>query len=305
MKKTMTEKQLAANRRNAQRSTGPRTDAGKAVSRCNALKHGLLAKDVVVRDGWLTGESEREFRRLQREFMAVFAPANRMEAELVDRMVAAQWRAYRVRRVETAEATLNVMRKEQGHRLKDHSAKASVLHRYAPEKFFLWLNHTTDGLWLTRSVVEDCRARVEAAGALTGEVLEDLRKRLLPGHPVERKLKALLDEGLQIPSGPEAEPRRREHKAAVLALLDKELESLGCRVEASISRDVKEEDQELTAALLPHREKLDLLMRYEAASDRQFYQAMHQLERLQRRRMGEAVPVPFTVEVTGGKEQAA
>ena len=39
-----TEKQIAANRRNAARSTGPRTQSGKARSRFNALKHGCRAK---------------------------------------------------------------------------------------------------------------------------------------------------------------------------------------------------------------------------------------------------------------------
>ena len=41
-----TEKQIAANRRNAQKSTGPRTAAGKAVSRRNALLHGLYSRTV-------------------------------------------------------------------------------------------------------------------------------------------------------------------------------------------------------------------------------------------------------------------
>lgn len=36
-----TEKQIAANRRNAQRSTGPRSAAGKSISSRNALRHGL------------------------------------------------------------------------------------------------------------------------------------------------------------------------------------------------------------------------------------------------------------------------
>lgn len=43
-----TEKQIAANRRNALKSTGPRTPEGKARSRWNALKHGILAKAVVA-----------------------------------------------------------------------------------------------------------------------------------------------------------------------------------------------------------------------------------------------------------------
>jgi len=46
-KKTMTEKQLAANRRNAKLSTGPKTERGKLMSSKNAERHGLLSKKVV------------------------------------------------------------------------------------------------------------------------------------------------------------------------------------------------------------------------------------------------------------------
>ena len=45
--KRVTEGQLAANRRNAGASTGPRTAEGKAASRWNALKHGALAQAVI------------------------------------------------------------------------------------------------------------------------------------------------------------------------------------------------------------------------------------------------------------------
>ena len=41
-----TQKQIAANRRNAEKSTGPRTPAGKIKARANAFKHGLAAKSV-------------------------------------------------------------------------------------------------------------------------------------------------------------------------------------------------------------------------------------------------------------------
>ncbi len=51
-----TPNQTAANRRNAQESTGPRTPQGRAASRLNALKHGLTARHLVIRT-----ESQRDF----------------------------------------------------------------------------------------------------------------------------------------------------------------------------------------------------------------------------------------------------
>src|SRR3954470_13887939 len=54
-----TQKQIEANRLNAQRSTGPRTPEGKAAVRLNALRHGMRARTVV-----LPGEDRQEFERL-------------------------------------------------------------------------------------------------------------------------------------------------------------------------------------------------------------------------------------------------
>ena len=42
------EKQIAANRRNAAKSTGPKSTAGKEISRMNAAKHGMQAEHVVL-----------------------------------------------------------------------------------------------------------------------------------------------------------------------------------------------------------------------------------------------------------------
>jgi len=59
------DKQIAANRRNAMRSTGPRTRSGKARSRANSLRHGLLSKVLV--DPALVNETDRLARRIAQE----------------------------------------------------------------------------------------------------------------------------------------------------------------------------------------------------------------------------------------------
>ena len=44
------EAQIKANRENAQKSTGPRTEEGKAVVAQNAVKHGLWARQAVIKE---------------------------------------------------------------------------------------------------------------------------------------------------------------------------------------------------------------------------------------------------------------
>jgi hypothetical protein len=77
-------------------STGPRTEAGKAVSSMNSLKHGLTAKTVV-----LPGENKAEFDRLHEQLMEEHAPAGALETELVAEIAACLWRLQRARRYES------------------------------------------------------------------------------------------------------------------------------------------------------------------------------------------------------------
>jgi hypothetical protein len=60
-----TEKQIAANRRNALRSTGPRTPLGKARSRGNGIRHGLLSKAMA--DPALVAGAQQLAIRIARE----------------------------------------------------------------------------------------------------------------------------------------------------------------------------------------------------------------------------------------------
>jgi hypothetical protein len=95
---TMTsERQKAANRANALHSTGPKTQEGKAVVRLNALRHGLLTRDVV-----LPGEDADAFEDLLNQVRAGLSPVGPIEELLVDRAVNTMWRLGRLARAETA-----------------------------------------------------------------------------------------------------------------------------------------------------------------------------------------------------------
>ena len=87
---------LAANRANAQKSTGPRTEAGKARSRANAWKHGLTGAGIAL-PGEDAAAIEATFLQAQEEF----APTTLAGMRLV-RDVAALWvRQDRARQYET------------------------------------------------------------------------------------------------------------------------------------------------------------------------------------------------------------
>ncbi len=92
------ERKIEANRRNAKKSTGPRTKLGKAASRMNAFRHGVTAEHVI-----LDGESAKQFNALRRKLFEAFAPADAIEGELVQAIVMDQWR---LRRHYRAEASL-------------------------------------------------------------------------------------------------------------------------------------------------------------------------------------------------------
>jgi hypothetical protein len=89
------EKKAQSNRRNALKSTGPKTPEGKAAVRLNALRHGLLSQEIV-----LPGEDEEALRELDEYLRAELQPVGELENLLVDRIISAYWRLRRVGRVE-------------------------------------------------------------------------------------------------------------------------------------------------------------------------------------------------------------
>ena len=85
-----TEKQIAANRANAKRSTGPVTEKGKQASSQNALRHGQLSSSVVLK-----AESPTLFDELLSALTEEFQPQTANETALVETMAVARWRPER------------------------------------------------------------------------------------------------------------------------------------------------------------------------------------------------------------------
>jgi hypothetical protein len=91
------EKQLAANRANAAKSTGPRTPEGKAHSAQNARTHGFTASTFTV----VRLEEFDEIARLKQDLLAVYQPVNSQELFALEQMALAQQTRLRAARLES------------------------------------------------------------------------------------------------------------------------------------------------------------------------------------------------------------
>jgi hypothetical protein len=157
------ERQKAANQANALHSTGPKTPEGKAAVRLNALRHGLLTRDVV-----LPGEDADAFEDLLNQVRADLSPVGPIEELLADRMVNAMWRLRRLARAETALFDWRVRAVKAGE-LADQVRSYEYYESFPDLKTF--------GPFVT-----DKAAHREAKEALAGAIRERDRDEILLGR---------------------------------------------------------------------------------------------------------------------------
>jgi hypothetical protein len=93
----VTEAQLTANRANAQLSTGPRTDSGKAISSQNAVKTGLTGRTIL-----LPSDDVRIFKAHIQSYLDEYQPEGLREKELVQSLAETRWRLNRIFSLESA-----------------------------------------------------------------------------------------------------------------------------------------------------------------------------------------------------------
>ena len=117
------EEQIKSNQENAQKSTGPRTDEGKARSRCNALKHGLRSEQLIINTPHIK-ENWDEFTALLDSFIETLNPRTYAEQVVVARIAVCHWRQQRLAIAETAQI------ERQLHRVGRDFEAETQLYRY-------------------------------------------------------------------------------------------------------------------------------------------------------------------------------
>jgi hypothetical protein len=103
-----------ANRRNAKKSTGPRTADGKSRSRFNALKHGMTAQTVL-----LPGDDGQAFAARLRYLQDDLQPRNGLDGGLIERLAGDLWKADRAEGSAGARISFRLRHEPVDQALKD------------------------------------------------------------------------------------------------------------------------------------------------------------------------------------------
>ncbi len=301
---------MEANRRNAQKSTGPRTAAGREVARMNALKHGLRSEEEVLgpRTGTLNGghrtgirstavlvrgaqyqESQEEFDALHARFVADLEPVGPVEEMLVDQVVTGHWRLRRALRAEAGEIALSV---DEGHWGRNLEEKGPADFRWLESGDPVGaLMDSAFGSRLLERDLERLQTKVEATGELTKEAIQEFAGQHEP-HCMARQLEDFRAELEANPEGLEPPALRTRRKELALAHIDGDLRLVRWARQRCEERELREEAARQAAAVLPAQAVLDRILRYETKLERQIQRALTQLERWQRRRREGEVQSP-------------
>ena len=258
MPKVVSHRQLTANVRNAQQSTGPTTAKGKARSARNALRHGLLSSQVVVSAGD-GAERPEEFQALLETLLEQFDPQNVIEQALVERVAACFWRLRRAQRFEVGALREAL---DECHR------------------------HDTPG----QDEVDRLQGQLQHARDLRGQRADDLRflqalnlddpQALHDARPMLDRLETRYSGAVwKLPAPQMRDILLRELPKWIREFDEQEIPAIEHSLqEARKYRTLRLERRALAAAL-PAPEEVLKLVRYENMLDRQLHRALAQLQR--------------------------
>jgi hypothetical protein len=299
------EAKIAANRRNARKSTGPRTARGKGTSSRNSIRHGILASDALISAGECA-EDQATYEALWDRLSEDLGPEGSAEEMLVERFALALWRLRRLYRFEHG-AIRDRSDEVSAQWAGEQSAQVAERNRLRlvvcdnPSNLETWID--TEEL---KSAVEKGERRVKTLSAgnrfdvprsVVGEVLADAADDV-PAKDLAAAMGLTKDDGgdpLEVLLG---EPTREQLEGALAAVSafmgdtpeetwnwlkraeELHLVKTRTRLEARL---LKEERLRLTASI-PAAPELERVTKYESHLTRQIDRILDQLERYRRLR---------------------
>jgi hypothetical protein len=296
---TVSKKQLKANKKNAQKA-GVKTDEGKAIVKYNALKHGLLAKEVVITIGE-GAENPEEFNALLEDLKNQLSPADTLEEMLTEKIAVSYWRLRRAYKYE-----VGLIREELDNATDDFYGKEDWQQNKVnktDEEIDQEIANNQEGIEYWKKDKRDL-TRMQKAG----KPLEGIHDWEENWEWLEQKYDYLVAEDEDYDSfDPETLRKSLNNHAGWSD--DKIWQALIEVCEEKINEHEKEiaklqkQKQKNRLRLqvikklggIPSKHELDRLLRYEGAIERQLYKALNQLERMQRLRAGDSVPPPLEV----------
>jgi hypothetical protein len=318
-KQPSSERRIQANRTNAQRSTGPKTDRGKRTVARNALKHGILAREVVITAG--DGkESSKDFDELLEQIRADYTPIGGSEELLVQEIATCWFRKRRIIRAENGEIrkqvdTLTLDRQIRNEE-KSNLSIALLQDVSSPKKQTDFTMSTMEvfsnlqaiqrdlrgnqvGLNHLRSLVNLAKSEI-AKDVFVSEYIRDQISLAFSTwqNSFARGLLTADDQEIIRSQSLKEDPAQVDRRRTdFLDAVNRILGIIGgweayAKVQESLALDAQ-----MRSHSLPSVDAADKILRYEAHLDRQLYRAMDQLERLQRQRRGDNVPPPVNVNV--------
>lgn len=313
-------KRAAANRRNALKSTGPKTSTGKALASMNALKHGLRASGLAV--PVLEDVADWEAHLFQT--VRALSPVGYLENVLAERAASILWRLGRVVRYESLVITASMenaederaAEKEVGNfggrspDLQDLQDKVDQAQENA-ETFSGLLQAKTSSKVAAGTAWGIVEEAAKASGVeLWEELIKDSDNWTSTIDLSEIPDEVGVDEWDGWTAGYLREILGQVAKKAGLSQGEL-VESLT----SHLKEDLQEAKDTLEKAvrsletwrkthLLPDETTLDKVSRYETTLERSLFRTIHELQRLQAARSGEHVPLPAVVdgEVTLSRE---
>jgi hypothetical protein len=307
--KISSEVKALANRKNALKSTGPKTAEGKNVVKWNALKHGLLTKEIIVNAGY-GYENKKEYEGMIKALQYCLQPVGIIEEILVEKIAVAYWRLRRSIRCETGEIQKrldNIVWDLTFARIDEFRASRKFVVLGDSQQELL---RSSKGLDYLIDALSDIRAEIAEARRLTENAKEELIKKFC-GDKEGFVLTILIYDLMASESRMAAEgklelteklPPPDKCCDIILEEIDGVLSWMKQFKKIISAKEKSEQENTISGLALPDKEVLDKLHRYETSIERQFYRALHELQRIQSARKGEKPPAPIAIDLDISKE---